>query len=66
MDRPFEGSKKAKGVSRIYLPGEIEFEKEKKSLTEGIELSDSTCQQFEPAFGENEKSVEIEKGIGQG
>jgi LDH2 family malate/lactate/ureidoglycolate dehydrogenase len=34
-------SKKAKGVSRIYLPGEIEFEKEKKSLGEGILLSDS-------------------------
>jgi LDH2 family malate/lactate/ureidoglycolate dehydrogenase len=33
--------KKAKDVSRIYLPGEIELEKEKKSLAEGIELSDS-------------------------
>jgi LDH2 family malate/lactate/ureidoglycolate dehydrogenase len=31
-------SKKAKGVSRIFLPGEIELEKEKKSLTEGVEL----------------------------
>jgi LDH2 family malate/lactate/ureidoglycolate dehydrogenase len=34
-------SKKAKGVSQIYLPGEIELEKERKSLAEGIELSDS-------------------------
>ncbi|MBM4306539.1 MAG: Ldh family oxidoreductase [Deltaproteobacteria bacterium] len=34
-------SKKAKGVSRIYLPGEIEIEKEKKSLAEGIELTES-------------------------
>ncbi|OGP93748.1 MAG: hypothetical protein A2156_15600 [Deltaproteobacteria bacterium RBG_16_48_10] len=34
-------SRKAKGVSRIYLPGEIELEKEKESLKEGIELSDS-------------------------
>jgi len=33
--------KKAKEVSQIYLPGEIELEKEKKSITEGIEL-DST------------------------
>jgi LDH2 family malate/lactate/ureidoglycolate dehydrogenase len=30
--------KKTKGVSRIYLPGEIESEREKKSVTEGIEL----------------------------
>jgi LDH2 family malate/lactate/ureidoglycolate dehydrogenase len=29
-------SKKAKGISRIYLPGEIELEKEKESLREGI------------------------------
>jgi LDH2 family malate/lactate/ureidoglycolate dehydrogenase len=34
-------TKKAKEVSQIYLPGEIELEKEKKSITEGIEL-DST------------------------
>jgi len=34
-------SKKAKGVSRIYLPGEIEFEKEKENLAEGIELNES-------------------------
>ena len=31
-------TKKAKGVSQIYLPGEIELEKEKKSFAEGIEL----------------------------
>ncbi len=34
-------TKKAKNISQIYLPGEIELEKEKKSITEGIEL-DST------------------------
>ena len=33
-------TKKAKNVQRIYLPGEIELEREKKSLAEGIELSD--------------------------
>jgi LDH2 family malate/lactate/ureidoglycolate dehydrogenase len=31
-------SKRAKDVTRIYLPGEIEFEKERKSQAEGIEL----------------------------
>ncbi len=39
-------SKKAKGVSRIYLPGEIEFEKEKKSLEEGIPLADSAVKKL--------------------
>ena len=37
------GSKRAKGVSRIYLPGEIEFEKEKTSLEEGIEITSGTA-----------------------
>jgi LDH2 family malate/lactate/ureidoglycolate dehydrogenase len=33
-------SKKADGVGRIYLPGEIEFEKEKESMREGIEIGE--------------------------
>ena len=32
------GSRKAKGTSRIYLPGEIEAEKERASAERGIEL----------------------------
>jgi LDH2 family malate/lactate/ureidoglycolate dehydrogenase len=35
------GTKKAGGVDRIYLPGEIELGRERKSTAEGIELSDS-------------------------
>jgi LDH2 family malate/lactate/ureidoglycolate dehydrogenase len=31
-------TKRVKDVLRIYLPGDIELEKEKKSLAEGIEL----------------------------
>ncbi len=34
--------RKAKNVSRIYLPGEIELEKEKMNLTNGIDLNEST------------------------
>lgn len=37
-------TKKAEGVSRIYLPGERKSEKEKKSLTEGIELNPATVE----------------------
>jgi len=36
------GSKKAKGVSRIYLPGEIESDKEQTSFREGIEINPDT------------------------
>lgn len=38
-----KASRKAKGVSRIYLPGEIEYEKEQQSLNEGIEVSTATA-----------------------
>jgi LDH2 family malate/lactate/ureidoglycolate dehydrogenase len=31
--------KKAKDVSRIYLPGEIELEKERQSMAEGVEMT---------------------------
>jgi LDH2 family malate/lactate/ureidoglycolate dehydrogenase len=38
-----QSSRKAKGVSRIYLPGEIEYDKEQQSLSEGIEVSPATA-----------------------
>jgi len=36
-------SRKAKGVPRIYLPGEIEYEKELKNFGEGIEINPATA-----------------------
>ncbi|MCX8117043.1 MAG: Ldh family oxidoreductase [Desulfobacterota bacterium] len=39
-------SRKAKGVSEIYLPGEIERERERSSLIEGIPLSNSLVDQL--------------------
>jgi LDH2 family malate/lactate/ureidoglycolate dehydrogenase len=36
-----KGSKKAKGVSQIYIPGERKFAKEKESLKEGVNVSDA-------------------------
>ena len=38
-----KASRKAKGASRIYLPGEIEYEKEQRNLNEGIEVNPSTA-----------------------
>jgi len=38
-----KASRKAKGASRIFLPGEIEFEKEQRNLIEGIEVSPATA-----------------------
>ena len=38
-----KASRKAKGVTRIYLPGEIEYEKEQQGLNEGIEVGPVTA-----------------------
>jgi len=37
-------SRKAKGTARIYLPGEIEAEKERASRERGIELSPASVE----------------------
>ena len=38
-----KASRKAKGTTRIYLPGEIEYEKEQRNLNEGIEVGPATA-----------------------
>jgi LDH2 family malate/lactate/ureidoglycolate dehydrogenase len=38
-----KGSRKASGVSRIYLPGEIEAEKERLNLKDGVEINPGTA-----------------------
>jgi LDH2 family malate/lactate/ureidoglycolate dehydrogenase len=38
-----KSSRRAKGVFRIFLPGEIEYEKEQRSLKEGIEVNPATA-----------------------
>jgi LDH2 family malate/lactate/ureidoglycolate dehydrogenase len=38
--------KKAPGIDRIYLPGEIEYEKERKNLAEGIEVATGTAEKL--------------------
>ncbi len=38
------GSRKAEGVERIYLPGEIEFEREEISRSKGVELDHPAIQ----------------------
>jgi LDH2 family malate/lactate/ureidoglycolate dehydrogenase len=38
------GSRRAEGVERIYLPGEIEFEREEISRSKGVELDQSAIE----------------------
>lgn len=41
------GSKKAESASRIYLPGEIEAENERRALSEGVEIDEEVWQALE-------------------
>ena len=54
--------KKAKDVQRIYLPGEIELEKEKKSLAEGIELSDSVASNLNQLLERMKSPLRLSEG----
>ena len=52
-------SKKAKGVDRIFLPGEIEAEKEILSRTQGIELDSQIVEKINLLLEENDLSARI-------
>lgn len=52
-------SRKAKGVSRIYLPGEIEREKEEKSLLEGVDLHDSVVNELNNLLEEVKSPIRL-------
>jgi LDH2 family malate/lactate/ureidoglycolate dehydrogenase len=54
-----KASKKANGVSRIYLPGEIEFEKEKVSLKEGIEIGEGVLKNINLLLEKTQSSISL-------
>jgi LDH2 family malate/lactate/ureidoglycolate dehydrogenase len=57
-----KGSRRAKGVSRIYLPGEIEFEKERQSLSEGIEISPTVAKTLNQLLEKVKSPLRISQG----
>jgi LDH2 family malate/lactate/ureidoglycolate dehydrogenase len=52
-------SRKAKGTSRIYLPGEIESEKEKTCRAQGIRLSDPSVEMLNQFLEKANSSVRL-------
>jgi uncharacterized oxidoreductase len=44
--RYLQDTKPAEGFSRVYYPGEIEYEKEKDRRANGIEVEDATWQKL--------------------
>jgi LDH2 family malate/lactate/ureidoglycolate dehydrogenase len=56
------GSAKAAGTSRIYLPGEIEAEKERLAALRGVEVDDAVCQALDELLAKKGLSVRLKQG----
>lgn len=55
-------TKKAEGVSQIYLPGEIELEREKQSLKEGVEISAEVAKELNTLLEKTKSPLRLGKG----
>jgi LDH2 family malate/lactate/ureidoglycolate dehydrogenase len=56
--------RKAPGTDRIYLPGEIEYEKERKNLIEGIEVAAGTAEKLNGLLMEFGSPLRLESTAG--
>lgn len=56
-------SKRAKGVPRIFLPGEIELEKEKESLKQGIEVNPEVAAAIEALLEKVKSPLRLGEGV---
>jgi LDH2 family malate/lactate/ureidoglycolate dehydrogenase len=55
-------TKKAREVSQIYLPGEIELEKEKQSLKEGVEITAEVAKDLDILLEKTKSPLRLGKG----
>jgi LDH2 family malate/lactate/ureidoglycolate dehydrogenase len=53
-------ARKAPGVARIYLPGEIEYEKEQQSLAGGIEVNAGTAEKLQALLAQFGSPLRLE------
>ena len=56
------GSKKAGGTSRIYLPGEIEAEREVSSAQKGVEVDEPICQSLDKLLEKAGVAIRMKDG----
>lgn len=56
-----KNAKKAAGVDTIYMPGEIELSREKKSLTEGVAVDNGVAAAINKLLEEHGLAVRLEK-----
>jgi LDH2 family malate/lactate/ureidoglycolate dehydrogenase len=60
--RAIHGSPRAAGTGRIYLPGEIEAEKERLSAQRGVEVDDAVCLALDALLEQKGLPVRLKQG----
>jgi LDH2 family malate/lactate/ureidoglycolate dehydrogenase len=60
--RNIRGSPRAADTSRIYLPGEIEAERERLSAQRGVEVDDTVCQDLDALLEQKGLSLRLRHG----
>jgi LDH2 family malate/lactate/ureidoglycolate dehydrogenase len=60
--RAIRGSPKAAGTGRIFLPGEIEAEKERLAGQRGVEVDDSVCQALDALLEQKGLALRLKQG----
>jgi LDH2 family malate/lactate/ureidoglycolate dehydrogenase len=60
--RAIRGSPRAAGTGRIYLPGEIEAEKERLSAQRGVEVDDAVCLALDALLEQKGLPVRLKQG----
>ena len=60
--RSIRGSARAADTSRIYLPGEIEAERERLSAERGVEVDDSVCQALDGLLEKKGLATRLQDG----
>jgi LDH2 family malate/lactate/ureidoglycolate dehydrogenase len=59
--RSIRSSPRAAGTRRIYLPGEIEAEKERLAAQRGVEVDDAVCQALDELLAKKGLSVRLKR-----
>jgi LDH2 family malate/lactate/ureidoglycolate dehydrogenase len=60
--RTIRGSRRAADTARIYLPGEIEADNERRSAERGVEVDDSVCQAIDRLLEQKGLALRLQPG----
>jgi LDH2 family malate/lactate/ureidoglycolate dehydrogenase len=60
--RSIRGSRRAAGTDRIYLPGEMEAQRERLAAQQGVEVDEAVCQALDALLEQKGLSLRLKQG----